>query len=157
MASKAPVTRVVADLVRPVAEQMGLELWDVTFAKEGSDWCLTLLIDKAGGVNLNDCENFSRAVDPLLDEADPIEPSYYLQVFSPGLERKLTCAAHYAAWQGKPVQAKTIRPKDGKREFFGHLGAYDAESVTLCDGDTAITLAIKELSYLKADDFNDEI
>ena len=77
-------------IARPVLEQLKLTLWDVRFEKEGSVWYLRYFLDKEGGVTIDDCEAFSRAVDPLLDEADPIEQSYTLEVSSPGVERELT-------------------------------------------------------------------
>ena len=69
-------------LGEPVASQVGVEIWDVRFEKEGSMWVLRYYIDKPGGVTIDDCEAFSRAIDPILDEADPIEQSYYLEAVS---------------------------------------------------------------------------
>ena len=80
----------VWEIAAPVAEQLGLSIWDIRFQKEGVSWYLRIYIDKEGGVGITDCENFSRAVDGPLDEADPIEQSYYLEVSSPGVERQLT-------------------------------------------------------------------
>ena len=85
----------VWEIAAPVAEQLGLSIWDIRFQKEGVSWYLRIYIDKEGGVGITDCENFSRAVDGPLDEADPIEQSYYLEVSSPGVERQLTRDEHF--------------------------------------------------------------
>ena len=103
---------------------MGLRLWDVRFEKEGSGWYLRYFIDKPGGVCIDDCERFSRAVDPLLDEADPIEQSYCLEVSSPGVERELTRPWHFEENLGRPVTARLISPRGGVREFSGTLLRY---------------------------------
>ena len=87
--------KTVEALARPVVEGMGLRLWDVRFEKEGPDWFLRILIDRDEPLDTDTCEAVSRAIDPLLDEADPIEQSYYLEVGSPGLGRRLTRPEHY--------------------------------------------------------------
>ena len=84
----------VEALVRPTVEGMGLRLWDVVFEKEGPDWYLRVLIDKDGTMDTDTCAEVSHALDPILDEADPIDQSYYLEVGSPGLGRKLTRPEH---------------------------------------------------------------
>ncbi len=117
-------------LKQPVAE-LGYELCDVEFIKEYGDWVLTLYIDKEGGVNIDDCERVSRAVDPLLDEADPIEQAYMLSVSSLGLDRPLKKDADYSRNLGKRVEFKLFAPKDGKKEFTGELIAFDETSVTI--------------------------
>ena len=119
----------VEALVRPTVEGMGLRLWDVVFEKEGPDWYLRVLIDKTDGTTMDTdtCADVSHALDPILDEADPIEQSYYLEVGSPGLGRKLTRPEHYEALKGQKVRAKLIRPNaDGVRERSGILTGRDA-------------------------------
>lgn len=117
-------------LARPVAEELGLQLWDVRFVKEGADWYLRFFIDREGGVTINDCEEMSRRLDKLLDEADPIACSYCLEVSSPGVERELTRPEHFEQFLGWPVQVRTIRPADGRREFAGLLDGWDGESAS---------------------------
>ena len=80
----------VAALAKPIAEELGLSLWDVRFVKEGAQYYLRIFIDKEGGVSVDDCERMSRAIDKPLDELDPIEQSYILEVCSPGIERELS-------------------------------------------------------------------
>ena len=117
----------VEALVRPVVEGMGLRLWDVVFEKEGPDWYLRVLIDKDGTMDTDTCAEVSHALDPILDEADPIDQSYYLEVGSPGLGRKLTRPEHYEQLKGQKIRAKLIRPNaDGVRELAGILTGRDA-------------------------------
>ena len=117
-------------LKQPVAE-LGFELCDVEFIKEYGDWVLTLYIDKEGGVNIDDCERVSRAVDPLLDEADPIEQAYMLSVSSLGLDRPLKKDADFARNIGKRIEIKLFAPKNGKKEFTGELVSFDESNIVV--------------------------
>ena len=117
-------------LKQPVAE-LGFELCDVEFIKEYGDWVLTLYIDKEGGVNIDDCERVSRAVDPLLDEADPIEQAYMLSVSSLGLDRPLKKDADFARNIGKRIEIKLFAPKNGKKEFTGEMVNFDENSIVV--------------------------
>ena len=124
----------VEALVRPTVEGMGLRLWDVVFEKEGPDWYLRVLIDKTDGTTMDTdtCADVSHALDLILDEADPIDQSYYLEVGSPGLGRKLTRPEHYEALKGQKIRAKLIRPDaNGVREFAGILTGREGSTVTL--------------------------
>ena len=124
----------VEALVRPTVEGMGLRLWDVVFEKEGPDWYLRVLIDKADGstMDTDTCADVSHALDPILDEAAPIDQSYYLEVGSPGLGRKLTRPEHYEALKGEKIGVKLIRPNaDGVREFAGILKGREGSTVTV--------------------------
>ena len=119
----------VEALVRPTVEGMGLRLWDVVFEKEGPDWYLRVLIDKTDGTTMDTdtCADVSHALDPILDEADPIEQSYYLEVGSPGLGRKLTRPEHYEAVKGQKVSVRLFRANEnGTKEFSGILTGRDA-------------------------------
>lgn len=124
-------TQRVEELVRPIVESLGFELCDVEFVKEYGNWVLTLYIDRAGGVTIDDCERVSKAVDPVLDEADPVEQAYYLSVSSLGLDRPLKKDADFARALGKRIEIKLYAPVGGKKEYRGELGAYTAERVTL--------------------------
>ena len=125
--------KVAEELAGPVAEGLGLRLWDVRFEKEGSIWYLRYIIDKDGGIDITDCEKFSRMIDPILDKADPIEQSYTLEVSSPGIERELTREWHYDACIGKPVTARLIRPQDGIKELQGILKGYSDGLIIIDD------------------------
>lgn len=145
----------VWQLAEPIAKELGLDIWDIRFLKEGSDWFLRVFIDKDGGVDINDCENMSRALDAPLDELDPIEQSYCLEVSSPGLERELVRDEHFEKYVGSPIKVKLIRPVDGKREFAGTLESFDSKMFTLrLDEGEAMVIDKKETSFVKLDDFD---
>ena len=124
-------TAAASRLAEPILRRMGLELWDLRFEKEGSLWYLRYFIDKEGGVTIDDCEAFSRAIDAELDAADPIDQSYVLEVSSPGVERELTRDWHFERYLGALVEVKTIRPVEGQREFLGQLLAYEGGAARL--------------------------
>lgn len=145
----------VWDIAAPIAEQLGLDIWDIRFVKEGADWFLRIFIDKDGGVTIEDCENMSRAMDAPLDEADPIPQSYCLEVSSPGVERELTRDSHFEACKGEKIKLRLIRALEGNRDFSGVLEDTDGKQITvrLEDG-SAMVVDKKETSYIKLDDFS---
>lgn len=149
---KGGVAQQVRALAEPLAQELGLALWDVQFVKEGADWVLRLIIDKDGGVSIDDCVDMTHAIDPVLDREDPISQEYLLEVSSPGLERKLSRPEHFEAWLGKPVRAKLIRPlEDGSRVLEGLLLGADADSFELqLDEETSATVQKKECSSVNA-------
>ncbi len=121
----ANVSEKVFSLVKDTVEACGVTLWDVRFVKEGASHYLRIFIDKQDGISIDDCTNVSHAVDPLLDEADPIDGSYYLEVCSPGIERELTRPEHFTASVGKTVVIKLFKAVDGTKEFTGVLKNFD--------------------------------
>ena len=124
--------KVVEALVRPVVEGMNLRLWDVRFEKEGPDWFLRVLIDRDEPLDTDTCEAVSRAIDPLLDEADPIEQSYYLEVGSPGLGRRLNRPEHYEAVKGQKISVKLYKANEnGTKEFSGILTSRTGSTITV--------------------------
>ncbi len=144
-------------LAQPVLLQMGLRLWDVRFEKEGGAWFLRYFIDKDGGVNINDCEQFSRLIDPILDVADPIDGAYSLEVSSPGIERELTKPWHFEENLGRPVTARLIRAKSGVREIAGTLVSYSDGTAVILDAQTGTEYAVAktEAAYIRLqDDFD---
>ena len=149
----------VEALVRPTVEGMGLRLWDVVFEKEGPDWYLRVLIDKTDGTTMDTdtCADVSHALDPILDEADPIEQSYYLEVGSPGLGRRLTRPEHYEQLKGQKCAAHLIRPDEqGRRDYAGILQGLDVDgNVTLTDGEETYAFPVKSAGYVKLCDDED--
>ncbi len=147
---KKSTVQIAGELAEPVLNQMGLTLWDVTFAKEGSVWVLRYLVDKEGGININECEEFSRAVEERLDAADPIQQSYTLEVSSPGVERELTRDWHYEALMGQLLTVRLIRPVEGVRDFVGVLTGYrDGEITLLLEEDLEMTFHRSETAYVR--------
>ena len=124
-------TELVETLLRDRVAELGFTLCDVEFQKEYGNWTLTLFIDRQGGVTIDDCELVSRAVDPILDEADPIAQPYYLSVSSLGLDRPLKKDADYERNLGKEITVRLYAPLDGRKEYTGTLVAYDEASLTL--------------------------
>ena len=146
----------VEALVRPTVEGMGLRLWDVVFEKEGPDWYLRILIDRDGTMDTDTCAEVSHALDPILDEADPIDQSYYLEVGSPGLGRKLTRPEHYEVLKGQKVRAKFIRPNaDGVRELSGILIGREGSTVTLETENGPVTFEVNAVSGVQLCDDED--
>ncbi len=140
-------------LALPFAEELGLNLWDVRFVKEGADWFLRFFIDKEGGVNINDCENLSRALDAPLDEADFIEQAYYLEVSSPGLNRELTKDRHFEQMTGEPVIVKLYRAMDGKKEVKGILVGKTDEALLLGnEHEEPLSLPLSDIASVRLDD-----
>ena len=119
------------ELIQPVVEANGVELFDVDYVKEGSDWYLRVYIDKEGGIAVDDCEVVSREADPILDADDCIEESYILEVSSPGLGRPLKKDKDFARSIGEEVEVRLFRAVEGCKEYTGLLNAYDKTTVTL--------------------------
>lgn len=119
------IAAVVREIIAPVAEEMGVFVWDVEFVKEGADRHLRITLDSEDGIDINACEKFHRAIDPLLDEADPISESYVLEVSSPGIERELKYPEHIDACEGWDVEIKLYAPKAGVKQYRGVLIGYD--------------------------------
>lgn len=145
------ITELTAELAAPAIAEAGCTLWDVEYVKEGGTWFLRVLLDKEGGVDILDCEAVSRKLSDLLDEADPIEGSYTLEVGSAGAERVLKRPGDFQQFLGSPVLVKLYRPQEGRKEFAGTLAAYDeatgAVTVTLPDGER--TLEKKDIALTR--------
>lgn len=143
----------VYELIKDAVEAEGVRLWDVRFLKEGESWYLRVFIDKPEGISIDDCTNVSHAIDPIIDEADPIDVSYYLEVCSPGIERELTRSRHYEESLGKQVRLKLYRAYDGKKEITGTLEDVTEENVTLVTEGNALTVERKNISKANLSDF----
>ena len=111
----------VLPLVLPIVEEMGLELVDLEFVKEGANWYLRIYIDKENGVDINDCEAVSKAVEAKLDAEDPIEQAYVLEVSSPGLDRPLKKEEDFARFAGEIIDVKLYQAMNGKKTLEGKL------------------------------------
>ena len=138
------ITELTAELAAPAIAEQGCTLWDVEYVKEAGTWYLRILLDKEGGVDILDCEEISRKVSDLLDEADPIEGSYTLEVGSAGAERALKRPGDFQRYLGSPVLVKLYRAREGRKEFSGYLTSYDEAT-----GDVTITVGKQELVFPK--------
>ena len=133
---KKNIAGTVADLVSPVADEMGIILWDVEYVKEGTKKILRITIDSNEGIDINTCEKFHRTIDPMLDEADPIDESYYLEVTSPGIEREIKTDAHIEMCLGEKVEVKLYAPKNNSKTYTGKLlGLNDGRVVIEFNGE----------------------
>ncbi|HHV98131.1 MAG TPA: ribosome maturation factor RimP [Clostridiaceae bacterium] len=132
--AKRKVEDVVTKLALPIVEKYSFELVDVEFVKEGANWYLRVYIDKEGGITLDDCQVVSEELSVVLDEADPIDQRYFLEVSSPGIERPLKKDKDFERYKGHPVVVKTFNAIDGKKEFEGELvGLIDNKIVIKTD------------------------
>lgn len=147
----------VWELCEPIVENLGLKLWDVRYLKEGADWFLRVYIDKPEGVDITDCEKVSRTINDPLDELDPIDNAYCLEVCSPGIERELVRDEHFEQFIGADIMVKMRRPIEGiGKEFDGVLTSYEDGMVTVTDhsGENEVTISKKDAAWIKLDDFD---
>ena len=138
------VTELVEKLAKPVVEENGCSLWDVEYVREGSEYFLRLYLDKESGVDINDCERISRAMDPILDEKDPIPTSYHFEVCSAGLERALKRPSDFERFMGS-----AIRPRNGLKEIPCVLDAYEDGKITVTAGKETITFEKSEVALVR--------
>ena len=143
------ITEKVWSLAQPVAEELNLEIWEVEFIKEAGTQFLRVYLDKEDGVSIVDCENFSRALDPILDEADPIPCSYVFEVSSAGIERELKRPSDFEKFMGSPILVKLYRPRNGLKEIPGILRGYENGKVTLEAGKETITFEKSEVALVR--------
>ncbi len=145
----------VSKLAESIAKDLGLIIWDVEFVKEGKEHFLRIYIDKENGnVDINDCEQMSKALDEPLDKLDPISCSYCLEVSSPGIERKLTKAEHFLKLIGEEVKIKLIRPNEnGEREFIAKLLDYDKNTINIELNNKSKQITLKDTVYVKLNAF----
>ena len=143
------VTELVASFARPIVEAHGCTLWDVEYVREGDQRFLRLYLDKDGGVDITDCEAISRAVDPILDEKDPIPESYTFEVCSAGLERALKRPSDFERFMGSTITVKLYRPRNGLKEIPCTLTGYEDGRITVLSGKETITFEKSEVALVR--------
>ena len=143
------ITDQVTEFAKPVVESFGCKLWDVEYVREGSERYLRIYIDKDGGVDIDDCEKIHRAIDPILDEKDPITESYHFEVSSAGLERALKRPGDFEAFMGSAVLVKLYRPRNGLKEIPGFLRGYEDGKITVEAGKETITFQKSEVALVR--------
>lgn len=147
---------IVRDIAKPIADSLGLDLWDVRFIKEGTQWYLRIFIDKEEGISIEDCEAMSRAIDKPLDDADPINQSYCLEVCSPGIERELVRDEHFERFIGADIKIRLIRANsEGKKELYGKLLNISGNIVQIESEGKSINIDKKDTASIRLDDFDD--
>ena len=143
------VTELVAQFARPIIEEAGCSLWDVEYVREGAERYLRIFIDKDGGIDIDDCEKIHRAIDPILDEKDPIAESYHFEVCSAGIERALKRPGDFEQFMDSPVLVKLYRPRNGLKEIPGVLRGYEDGKVTVEAGKETITFEKSEVALVR--------
>ena len=145
---KKNVRDTVREAIEPTVLELGYRIWDVTYSKIGADYHLEITIDSDNGIGIDDCERVHRAIDPILDECDPIEGFYYLEVSSPGVERELRTDEHILYSLGEEVIAKLFTAKNGQKSVTGILESYEGGTVVVFDGSTRVELSRSEISKM---------
>ncbi len=144
------VTERVLELALPVAEKCGCEIWDVEYVREAGAWYLRVYIDKPGGVSIDDCETFSRAFDPVLDEADPIPSSYIFEVSSAGAERVLKRPGDFERFTGEQVEVRHYQPVLGAKSHVGELVGRDSDgTVTIVSGGEMLSFPSAQVAQVR--------
>ena len=148
---KGNIASRVSELVKDAVEECGCTLWDVEYVKEGSDYNLIIYIDKPEGISLTDCEMVNDAVEPIIDEEDPISDSYYLEISSPGLERELKKPEHIEVFTGEEVAVKFFTAIDGKKGIVANIDSYDKEKdeIVFACGEEKITVERSKCSSIR--------
>ncbi len=152
---KKNIRDTVREAIEPTVTELGYDIWDITYQKIGADYHLEITIDKADGIDIEDCEKVHRAIDPILDECDPIESFYYLDVSSPGIERELRTAEHISRSVGQKVLAKLFTQKDGKRTVSGILSDFTDGKITITEPTGDVILTQSEIAKLTTVFFED--
>lgn len=145
---KKNIKDTVREAIEPTVQNLGYRIWDVTYGKIGADYHLEITIDSDAGIGIDDCEKVHRAIDPILDEVDPIEGFYYLEVSSPGTERELHTPEHFAAVLGQDVEAHLFAPKDGTKTVGGILRSFADDTVVIAVGESEVSLKLSEISKI---------
>ena len=143
------VTDLVTEFYTPIVEQLGCKIWDVEYVREGSERYLRIYIDKDGGVDIDDCEKIHRAIDPILDEKDPIAESYHFEVCSAGIERVLKKPGDFEAFMGSAILVKLYRPRNGLKEIPCILRGYADGKITVDAGKESITFEKSEVALVR--------
>ena len=139
----------VYQLAEPIAKAEGAYLYDVEFVKEGGIWFLRVYADKEeGGISLDECEAISRKLSDALDQADPISQNYYLEVASPGIERKLKTEAHFQRYMGEIVDVGLYKAVKGSKQVTGTLKNYDGEKIQVEVGGEDLEFTLKETTVV---------
>ncbi len=142
------ISDVVTKIAQPIVAENGCELWDVEYVREAGQWYLRVYIDKPEGICIDDCEKISRALDPVLDEKDPIVDSYIFEVSSAGLERSLKKPEHFARFIGETVEVKLYTQYEGSKLYSGALKSFEKGAVTIAQGDGEITFAKEQIAVV---------
>lgn len=139
----------IEKLLKPIIENLEYELYDVLYVKEGKDYYLRIIIDKIGGISIEDCEKVNNAIDEVLDEADIIKESYFLEVSSPGIERNLRKSWHFEKQIGNEINIKLFKNVEGQKEISGILKSYNEENLELETENKILNIDTKNIAIAR--------
>ncbi len=142
----------ILDLAMPLAKEQGVDIWDIRYEKEGSNWYLRIFLDKEEGIFIEDCEKFSRPFNKILDEIDPIKQEYVFEVCSPGLARELKRPEHFLKYINDEIKIRYIRPVDGVKEYTAVLKEYNKDKITVVVDGTEKEVNLAECAFIKLND-----
>lgn len=139
----------VLDMVKPIAQEFGCFIYDVEYVKEGGNWYLRVFADKDGGINIDECEAVSRKLSEELDKKDPIKQNYFLEVSSPGIERKLRQSEHFEMYKGETVDIGLYKAVDGSKTLTGELLDFENDEVLIKTEDKSVKIKLSETTYVR--------
>jgi len=145
----AKVEESVYTAINPVVSDLGFSIYDVEYLKEGTNWYLRIYIDKEEGISIEDCETVSRAIDPVIDELNPIKIPYSLEVSSPGIERTLRKPEHFSKYKGSEVEVSLFKPIDGAKKIKCILEDYNGDKISVNYENNDIDIELKDISVVK--------
>lgn len=147
--SQSSIESKVENLLEKVITDLGYDLYDVKYEKEGKDYYLRIIIDKPEGIDINDCEKVNNEINDILDEADYIKEQYFLEVSSPGLERLLRKEKHFQSQIGNEISVKLFKPINKQKELIGTLVEYNKDELTIKVSDETIKINSKDIAVTK--------
>ena len=139
----------VEELLNPIVTKLGYDLYDVIYEKEGKDYYLTIFIDKPDGIDINDCEKVNNEINDILDEANYIKGQYFLEVSSPGIEKRLRKEKHFLSQIGNEIKVKLFKPIDNQKELIGTLEEYNKEEIIIKVNEKTIKINSKDIAVVK--------
>ena len=146
----ASIEEKVTKLVEPIIENLGYELYDVEYAKEGKNYFLRIFIDKEEGIDLNDCEKVNDEVNDILDAESYIKEQYFLEISSPGIERVLRKNKHLEKNIDKEINVKLFKKdENGKKEYLGKLKEFNQDKIVIEQEQQEISIERKNISQIK--------
>ncbi len=146
--AREDIEKIVTDWTLEILQGTNLELVDVEFVRE-RDWYLRVYLDKAGGIEIDDCQMVSEKLETLLDAKDPIRESYYLEVSSPGLDRPLKKEKDFIRHKGSKVEVTFFAPQNGKKQLVGVLADHSPETITLLVGDESVVVDRQDVALVR--------
>ena len=147
--SNSNIETKVQNLLEDIINNLGYELYDVVYEKEGKDYYLRIFIDKDEGISINDCETVNNAINDVLDEEDLIKEQYFLEVSSPGIERTLRKEKHFIKQLGNEISIKLYKPIDKQKEIRGILEEYNNDEITINVNNKSLKVNLKDIAIAK--------